>query len=128
MIIDKSLIYSEDQDITATAASTNALDHVKAGFPYKDAMLYVKVGTTFTNLTSLAIAFQDSADNSTFATLFSKTVLAADLTAGAKVLQIPLPAGVRRYTRMYYTVTGSAPDAGDVYAAIVPDAENRVDE
>ena len=123
MMIDYSLLYSDDQAITATAASTNTVDQVKAGGPYQGARLVVKCSESFDLLTSLGIAFQTSADGSTWETLVEKTVLLADLTANSELLNIDVPAQLKEYTRVNYTVTGTAPTTGKVWAGIAVDSQ-----
>lgn len=126
MITDKFLRFSNAQAITADAASTDYLDSTVAQIGDGDGLrLVVTVGTAFDNLTSLAIKLQ-SDDNSSFSSASDDatvTVLLAALTAGAKVVDIPLPRGLQRYVRVYYDVTGTAPSAGTVTAQIVQDSD-----
>lgn len=127
MYIDKSLIYSDDQGpITATAASTVVVNAVQPGGPHKKLDLYVKAAVAFDNLTSLDIAFQTSDDNFSVDTteVFTKSFLLAALTLNAELLKIDLPMNLKQYTRFYYTVVGSAPSAGSIYAAIVEQTES----
>jgi len=130
------------QAITASAASSNSVDLVDSlhqiGDAVKDIMLVVRVNQTFNTLTSLDVALQDSADNSSFADTAIKipTILLAKLTIGTQILRIPLPTSgsgaaqvgsgqlgvppepnsLRRYLRMNYTVNGSNPTLGIIDA------------
>ena len=128
------------QTITATAASSNSIDLADAlhqiGQTVKKISLKCRIVGAFSTLTSLDIAFQDSADNSSFNDTDTKisTVLVAKLVLGAVIMDINLgpsmaglsatvstllgtPPGatpLRRYVRMNYTVNGSNAGAGSV--------------
>ncbi len=126
MYIDNSLIYSNDQGpITASAASTVVVNQIKAGGPHRKAYLFVKCAVAFDNLTSLDIAFQTSDDNFSVDTteVFTVSFLLAALSLDAVLIELDIPMDIKQYTRMYYTVVGSAPSAGSIFAAIVPDIE-----
>lgn len=127
MIIDSTLEFSNAQAITGTAASTNVIDFsgtkVGEGTPVP---LYWSVQTTFDNLTSLTVSIEDSADNSSFATVQSgPAVLLADLVAGYRGNFSFLPNKLRRYVRLKYTVAGSNPSAGKIDAGVVYDAQTN---
>jgi len=125
MIIDKDLIFSNDQAITADAASTVVPNHVNPGGPYKGLWFYVKVTAAFNTLTSLDIKLQTSDDNFSADTteLISVNKLLADLTANTTVVRVQVPLGVKQYLRAYYDVNGTDPTTGSVFAALVPDVE-----
>lgn len=131
MIFDNTNIFSDDQAITATAASTNVIDlgasrgDIGKGIPIP---ILVQVTTAFATLTSLTVAIQtDSVEN--FAspkTLTEQTIALASLTAGAKFGFNILPLGTdERYLRVYYTVTGSNATAGNITAGIVAAIDQR---
>lgn len=123
MLFDAKLLMSSAQAITATAASTDVIDRGdskdvgKAG----DVPFLVQVVEAFNNLTSLTIAIQTDSDSAfgTAATLASVTVPLAQLKAGYQLPIITLPQGCKRYLRLNYTVTGTAPTTGKVTAGIV---------
>jgi hypothetical protein len=128
-ILDRQVLFSNDQAITATAASTDIIDlgsvrDVGAGEP---SAVLVQVTTAFDNLTSLGVALQTaSAEN--FASpvqLTAGTIALADLTVGRKFSIGPVPGGVLRYLRLYYTVTGSAPSVGKVTAGVAADGAHQ---
>jgi hypothetical protein len=137
MIMDRTLLFSDGQAVTATAASTNVVDLGATGTVYGASSpivrdigkgvkvdLLVTVTQTFTNLTSLTISIEtdDNAAFSSAKTVYSSPAYAlADLATGAKYL-LPdvLPVGVaERYVRLKYTVAGTAPDAGKITAGVV---------
>lgn len=138
MIVDNTLVFSDSQAITATAASTNIIDLTASGTPAgrnaiplirdigmgeSDVQVAVEVTQTFNNLTSLKIAIEVATD-AAFTTpveVASKTYLAAVLVSGA---QLPFPAEIPeganlRYLRLNYTVVGTAPTTGKLFAGVV---------
>lgn len=135
MILDSTLLFSDAQAITGDAASTNYIDLGATGTPYGGSALvrdigpgtniplFVSVGTTFDNLTSLTINLQvdDNTSFSSATTVASVTYLLAQLTAGT-LLDFPdyVPQGTdERYFRLQYDVTGTNPTAGTINAGIV---------
>lgn len=136
MIFDNQALLSKAQAITATAASTNAIDLGAMGTVFgQSAALLRDVGKgneipflcqcvqTFNNLTSLAIALEF--DTTTTFTP-DKTiplvsgVLLAQLIAGYQVPFKVLPRGLTmQYMQLKYTVTGSAPTLGAFTAGVV---------
>lgn len=140
-ILSAQQIFSEDQAITASAASTNIIDLGASGTPYDGAAalsrdigksevpLLIQVTEAFDNLTTLKIAVETD-DNSGFSSateVLSATIALADLTAGKQVPFRFVPQGVNeRYVRIYYTVTGTAPTAGKVTAAITMGNQTNV--
>lgn len=137
MIVDNTLVLSDSQAITATAASTNVIDIGGAGTAYgagaaltrditKVGMIPIQVSVTeaFNNLTSLTLSIEidDAVGFGTVATVLTgPTILLAALTLGA-VFSWParLPEGInKRYFRLKYTVAGAAPTTGKIFAGIV---------
>jgi hypothetical protein len=132
-IFSKEELYSDDQAITATAASTNVIDHGAPGtWVHSTVALVDEKGTSyiplaiqvtedFDNLTSLKIALETD-DNAAFSSateVYSETILLADLVAGKKSAVRKIPYNTdEQYTRLYYTVTGSAPTQGKITAGI----------
>lgn len=135
MIMDRTLLFSDRQAITASAASTNIVDLGATGTVYGTSTpivrdvglgtsipLLVTVTESFNNLTSLAVAVQvdDNAGFSSARTVSTSTHLLADLAASSDYL-IPdsIPAGTNeRYVRLFYTVTGTAPTTGKITAGV----------
>lgn len=136
MLFDNEGLFSEDQAITANAASTNIIDTGELGTPIGNAgalvadlglsciEVMVQVTEDFTKLTSMVVQVQmdtTSAFGSPTTIATSETVVLADLKAGYR-FRIPfsIPEGAtERYIRLYYDITGTAPDAGKVFAGIV---------
>jgi hypothetical protein len=138
MIYDASLLMSDQQAITGSAASTGVYDAGATGTPYgsnspvardlghgEQIPVAVNVVATFNNLTSLSVAWQ-TADDAGFTTNVETVetgmaVPAASLVAGYQ-FRVPwtIPHGMcRRYNRLYYTVVGAAPTTGKITAGIV---------
>ena len=129
-IMDRSLLFSDGQAITATAASTNLVDLGAHDITYPrdegfgtQIPLVCTVTQTFNTLTSLTISIEmdDNAAFSSATTIWtSPAYLLADLAIGKKYL-LPdyLPAGLtERYVRLKYTVAGSAPTLGKITAGV----------
>lgn len=129
-MIDKQHIYSEDQAITADAASTNIVDlgalvddrdtALSEFGPEGGKLRLVVIATeAFNNLTDVKFSLQECAtEGGTYTEVISKTVALAALTLNAEILNIQLLPGLKRYTRMYYDVTGTAPTTGKVTAVL----------
>lgn len=119
MLLDQTLVLSDGQAVTATAASTNSVDQLAAGNAYGALWFICNVDVDFATLTSLTISIE-TADASNFSspvTLASTgAIAAADLLAGENVAMFRLPPGCKRYIRAKYTVTGSNATAGKVTA------------
>lgn len=135
MIFDRTTQYSNGQAVTATAASTNVIDHLAAGIPYgsstavardlgtgPEVPLLVQVTETFAGLTSLQVSYQTS-DTENFAApetvVSTAAVPVAELKAGYQfaIAQIPFKAR-KRYSRLNYTVAGTG-TAGKLTAGVV---------
>lgn len=135
MIFDAEALFSDDQAITADAASTNIIDLGAPGTPKHAAAaitqdvgkgrpvpLRIQATEAFNNLTSLKVTVQVD-DNSSFSSakdVASVTVLLADLIAGYVAPIEYVPRGTdERYMRLYYDVTGTAPTTGKITAGLV---------
>lgn len=133
MLFDRNNMFSIDQAITATAASTDQIDlgatgrvvggsanlvrDIGAGNPVP---IRIQITEAFNNLTSLTIALQvdDNTSFSSATTVESVVVPLARLTLGATVTELYyVPRGTNeRYARLNYSVTGSAPTTGKITA------------
>lgn len=130
MLLDNDTIFSDDQVVTVTADSTNELDHIADGGPYKKLFLFVKTEALFAGGTSLKFALHTSNDGfgSDDDTLFeSAVIITADLTANKVLARIPLPLGVKQDMKMVYTVVGTMTGGGGITAALVFDVEDQIE-
>lgn len=135
MIFDEQSLFSDDQAITADAASTNYIDFGAPGIPHgavaalsvdqgkgRKIPLAVTITEAFDNLTSLDISFQvdDNAAFSSPKTVWKENILLADLVAGKQLNHDCILKGANeRYGRMYYDVNGTNPSTGKVHAGVV---------
>ena len=127
MPLDAQNKFSDEQAITATAASTNVvrMDLIKDGAKGEPVKIYGRVTEVFNTLTSLTVAVQTSLD----AAFSSPVVLAqfsrvlADIDAvGDLLIDMAIPVGALDYVRLYYTVVGTDPTTGKITAGIVMDS------
>lgn len=120
MILDEQALFSDNQEVKATAASTNIIKvggDIGKGTPVE---AFVQVMTTFAGLTSLEVKVEtcDTADG-TFEVLNSTgAIAAAKLTEGTRLPIKFLPMGIKKFLRLNYVVTGSG-TAGKLTAGIV---------
>jgi len=134
MIIDNELVLSAAQAVTtsgADTASTNSYDtgqtSASVGLTGENLWLNVIVNTAVTSAGAATVqaVLQDSADNATFADVIAGPVLAkAACTAGASLLVLQLPLGLRRYFRVVYRVAVADLTAGK-FDAYVSNAVQR---
>lgn len=124
MIIDKLLQVSNEQAVTASAASTDVIDfgqtNPNSGLNDNITVsITTDVAATADGAATVTFSVQDSADNSTFSDVYATAAIAkATLVAGYQVL-IPVPYTLRRYFRVYYTVATGPLTAGKFSAQIV---------
>lgn len=143
MILNKNLILSENQAITATAISTNVIqwETVRAA-PYESAGITRNLGDgteipmllqiveAFNTLTSLTITFEtaDDAALSSGAVVLATTgaVPLASLTLGARppMTRIVPFGAMKAFCGFRYTVTGANPTLGKVTAAIATEVQS----
>ena len=126
MLYDLENLFSNNQAVTADAASTNVikitngqLKEVAYGTPIP---LRIQVTEDFATLTSLEIKVQtatDAAFTSPVTLATTGAVAAADLKAGYVAPINFIPKGNLGYMRLYYDVTGSNATAGKITAGIV---------
>ena len=121
MILDEQNLFSDNQAITASAASTNVIDFGKREIAFATPVeLFIQVSEDFNNLTSLTVTLQtDSTEAfSSPVALIEQTILADNLKKGAVSTIKFIPHGNLGYMRLYYTVTGTTPSKGKILAAI----------
>jgi len=123
MILDAQALFSDQQAITANAASTNYMDFSVAADQGKGVPmpLLIQVTEDFDNLTDLTVDLEVDNDEAfgSVKKVSSVTVALADLKAGKQIPPMYMPQGVdERYCRLYYTVNGAAPTAGKITAGV----------
>lgn len=131
MFIDKNLKVSNEQAVTASAASTDVIDFGQANpdigmTDYMGMVITVDESATAAGAATVTISVQDSADNSAFADVAVTTAIGkATLVAGFQHV-IPMPTKVRRYCRVYYTVGTGPLTAGKFSAQMVAGIQQNV--
>jgi hypothetical protein len=140
MIISMQDLLSDDQAITASAASTNYIDRGAMGTPpatgviapvsiYNDfgggrplPLLFQVTGEAFATLTSLKVALQGDSSSgfgSAVTIIESGAIAAASLIVGYRFAPMVVPMNCpHRYIRAYYTVAGSNATAGKITACV----------
>lgn len=126
MLYDLENLFSNNQAVTADAASTNViklaagqLKEVSFGTPIP---LRIQVTEDFATLTSLNIKVQTASDEAFTSPVdlaATGAIAAADLKAGYVAPINFIPKGNLGYMRLYYDVTGSNATAGKITAGIV---------
>lgn len=122
MILDEQALFSKEQAITASAASTNVIKvngDIGKGEPVE---ILAQVVAAFATCTSVKVGVQTSTTEnfSTPITLAETGAIAvADLVAGYVFPLKFLPKGIKKYLRLYYTVAGSNATTGKITAGIV---------
>ncbi len=109
MLLDENAILSDAQAISATGPSTQVMDLTAPGNVAPGSLYFVaQVAAAFTGDGSVKVALQ-TADTSAFTNpveLAGATFGASLLgTAGQILCAVPMPQGVKRYVRAYYTVS-----------------------
>lgn len=129
MFLDKELMLSEAQAVTAAAASTNIIDQGSAANAIgKELYLIVKVDTSANAAGAATVNFQlQCDDNSSFSSpkilLETGDVGKATLVAGYLVFKGKLPVGAERFLRVYYSVGTGPLTAGAFTAFLVEDPQ-----
>ena len=136
MIVDNTLVFSDSQAVTATARSTNIVDIGAPGTPAgmtnpvrrdigvgTEIPISIRITEAFNNLTSLTFQLEvddDPAFGSPKIVAVSRAIPLASLGLGARIpFPVELPEGIdERFVGLRYTVTGTAPTTGKVFAAI----------
>jgi hypothetical protein len=113
MINDKGLVYDDavSRFGTDTTVYSTSINHGVANANQgagRDKIVRVDVNTAYTGGTSIKAIFQDSADDSSFATILEgPVVLIAAAIAGKNLLNATLPPIHRQYTRIGYVNVGA---------------------
>jgi hypothetical protein len=132
MFEDKSLLMSDGQTgITTSDASTSYIDAGVKGDSLDGSELwwYARVKTACTSGSSvayIAVSLQTSADSAfgTSTTLISTAAtLVTSFVAGYVIVRAPVPVGMLRYTRTYYTISGEALTGGAFDSTLVQNVD-----
>lgn len=128
MLIDQTNTFSDKQALRSTGASTNILDLTAAGNAVQGAVFVVgHVDTAFAGATQVVAAVQTATDSA-----FTSPVSLASFTLNATALAdtkhplfaAVLPVGLKRYVRVYYTVTGTV-TAGNISCFLTDGVESK---
>lgn len=130
---DKFLLFSDAQaPTTGTTVSTNVVDTTTAlrsigsGEPVWLVVQCVTTATSGGSNTTQAL-LEDSADNSSFATVLSSAAHAvASIVAGFNLMRVMLPTGLRRYLRVSYVIAVADLTAGAFDAFLTHDIQDNV--
>lgn len=128
MLLDQNTILSEAQSLSANAASTHVMDLTAAGNAVPGSLFFVAHTVTgFSGSGNLGVALQtsDASNFSAYDTLlsgsFPATLVAND---GQTLCELPLPKGLKRYVRAYYTVPNTL-SGGSVSCFITDGVEQK---
>ncbi len=128
MLLDKTLVLSDAQALRSTGASTHTADLTAAGDAVPGSLAVIAhADTAFTGATQVVAAVQTATDSvfTSPVTLASVTLTGTQLADTTKNLfALALPAGLKRYVRIYYTVTGTV-TAGAISCFIADMAEQH---
>lgn len=125
MMLDKNLMFSEEQAVTATADSTNILDLRDNGDDLSRLLnLFVLVTAAATAEGSATVTFSvqtcATVDGS-YETIYTTGAIGkATLVAGYKPIDAALPTGLKRFVKVVYTVATGPLTAGAFTAGITP--------
>ena len=125
MILDKQLIFSNGQALTATADSTNVIDlgqtRANEGEP-TEILLQVDTALTSGGASTLVVSLVTD-DNEAFSSattlLSTPAIPKATLVRGYQFSIGYLPPNVERYVKLVYTVGTADFTAGNINAALV---------
>lgn len=122
MILDEQALFSNNQAVTTSTASTNIINlgkrEISFGTPVE---LFIQVSEAFNNLTDLTIKIQTAEEEafSSPVSLAEQTIALEGLKQGAVSSLRYLPTGNLGYMRLYYEVNGTTPTTGKILAGIV---------
>jgi hypothetical protein len=135
-IMDALLVFSDEQALTATASSEGTVDlgAGEDGFGTtlakpelaegKPCWINVQVGAIALDSSgesaTLTVSLYTSTDDSSFSahSVLANAVAEASLVAGYRIASVPIPAGLSRYNKLYYTVGVESFTSGTITAWI----------
>lgn len=108
MLLDQTTVLSEAQSLSASAPSTHVMDLTAAGNCVPGSLFFaVHTVSGFSGTGNLGVSLQTSntSDFATCDTLLSASFPAALVARNGQTLcELPVPQGLKRYVRAYYTV------------------------
>lgn len=124
MIIDRQLQVSNEQAVTATAASTDVIDFGQTTpnvgmSDHFDLSITVDEAVTAAGAATVTFSIQDSADNSSWADVALTAAIGKVALPIGTQITIPMPNVHRRYVRVNYTVATGPLTAGKFSAQFV---------
>ncbi len=140
MIIDTSLVFSDQQVVTASTSSSNAIDLGATGTPFgatsplvrdigrgEPIDLSVSVAQTFVGPTSIQVSVQTSPDNVSWANIDTGAIIPVSQLVAGYLFRVPriVQQANARYLRLFYTVNGTATQ-GTINAAIVASRQSNL--
>lgn len=115
-------IFSDDQAITADAASTNYVDVGKFAGRGEPIDILIRVTEAFNTLTSMHVSVQqcDTTGGTYTDVVSTPEILLASLVVGYEFKIQFLPNVNQRYIKLHFDITGTAPTTGTIFAAVEP--------
>lgn len=126
MIFDKQTLFSNDQAVTNSQASTNYIDlgvvrDIGIGAPIE--VFAMMTATAQSGGSSTLVAAIETDTQSSFATKVTlaqtSAIAKASLVQGFEFLKLKLPQGVQRYLQLSYTVGTADLTAGTIRAGLI---------
>lgn len=112
MITDARMIFANNMDLTADAYATNEINfgiadpNQGAGTPL---WVHITVGTAFATIVTVIFSLRfGAATDPTVPEMTSRSIAIAEMTAGARLWDAPLPKTFARYCRLYSDVSTDA--------------------
>lgn len=130
MIFDKQNLFSNDQAVTNSQASTNYIDlgsvrDIGVGTPIE--VFAMMTATAQSAGSSTLVAAIETDTQSSFATKVTlaqtSAIAKASLVQGFEFLKMKLPQGVQRYVQLSYTIGTADLTAGTIRAGLVLDRQ-----
>lgn len=124
MLLDINSIFSDGQNITATVVSENTVDVPEYIGRGRQGFVVLHSKEDFNNLTSLTVELQQYV-GSAWVGIRSMSLTLAQLNSG-QVFAFELPRGnTGNELRLSYTVVGTNPTAGSLFAGITPTLDEK---
>lgn len=103
MMFDMNMLLSHKQVLTASGDSTNGYDRLLNGDDLQRAMTLVVFLNSVSGTGTVTVALKTSADGETWTNAWTSVAITAK---AGRIVQIPLPHGLKRYVKLNYTLSG----------------------